>query len=96
MKITLALVFVLSFASVSNAQCENGVCQLVTKVAATVQNVASVPFRVVSAVAQPVFVDESTTVEQSVAAPVPMRTPVRTMLVAPFRARPLQRLFRCR
>ena len=95
MKITLALCFALGLSSMAVAQCENGVC-LLPKVAATVQNVASVPFRVVSAVSQPVF-DESPMDEQSVAALVPMRTPVRTALRAPFRARPLQRLFsRCR
>lgn len=96
MKILLAVCFAFGLSSMAVAQCENGVC-LLPKVAATVQNVASVPFRVVSAVAQPVFVDESPMAEQSVSAPVPMRTPVRTALRAPFRSRPLQRLFsRCR
>jgi hypothetical protein len=93
MKIMLALCFALGLSSMASAQCENGVCFL-PKVAATVQNVASVPFRVVSAVSQPASQPVS---EESfspvVAAAVPMRTPVRTILRAPFRARPLKRLF---
>lgn len=94
MRLILALVLALSFVSVSNAQCENGVC-LLPKVAEVVQRTASAPVRLVAAMAQPVS-EESPIVEQSVAAPVPMRTPIRTILRSPFGARPLQRLFRCR
>jgi len=107
MKIALCLLFALCFASTASAQCENGIC-LLPKVAATVQNVVSVPFRVVSSVSRPVSGEDCgcqgqcgqpgcTCAPQSAPeisfAAVPMRTPVRTVLRAPFQARPLKRLF---
>ena len=55
MKIILALCFALGLSSMASAQCENGVC-LLPKVAETVQNVATVPFRLVAAVAAPMSV----------------------------------------
>jgi hypothetical protein len=42
MKIAIALCFVLGLASVSNAQCLNGTCNLIPKVAATVQRILTV------------------------------------------------------
>jgi hypothetical protein len=41
-------------------------------------------------------VEVASSVQTFAVAAVPMRTPIRTVLAAPFRARPLQRLFRCR
>lgn len=103
MKITFALVFTLCFAifsSSASAQCENGVCQLVPKVASVavnaIQKIVPVSFANESEyfpASEPMtFTDECLPAQQAVAASAPMRTPVRTIL----RARPLQRLFRCR
>jgi len=101
MKMILALVLAMCFASVSNAQCENGVC-LLPKVAEVVQRAASAPVRLVSAVAAPMSMAGQDCIPVTVAAveeyrAVARRTPVRTILRSPFGTRPLQRLFsRCR
>lgn len=111
----LVIAFALLIPGTASAQCVNGTCNLLPKVAETVQRILPVVHNDF-AYAAPAATEASqdcgcqgqcgkpgcTCAPVEVAAPVetfaavPMQTPVRTILRAPLRARPLQRLFRCR